>query len=1345
MRRTSTVLAGLAAAALLPAVATAQTIDPTTTQFTTGGVDVTAPVDVNREVAGPNTTVVTVSTPAAGFNNGDALTIDLVVFIRDANGVVQDTSVFNNIKAGVTADGITGNITNEVFDFSTAPLGPALGTAINSARALVNAGVTVSGGGTAVATGIGLVINDASGNGLDTLLDVADETNDEIIDADDAGPVLTQVLRDTATMPERFIFVFDDDISNSTLANLTNADFETSTTAGGMFAAFTGAAFPGNPTLIGNNRALQFDIAAGQENLAPPIGDFARIALPNAGPPATNPDLVDLAENVATDQTAQQIAGVTAPTITGATWKSTINAGGMGTIEVTFSANLNSAAIGDLTFWQNGGNSIVPSTGMTDLSVTAVGAFDPSKPNVVTLTVTSGGTDSVAADGRGDNTGGANPPVYTLSLDTAVGTPPQDFLGTAISGTPSVTILDMIAPVAVGAPFTLDEDGDGDIDAFGQYFSEPLDSSMLSSAGFTLARVSSNIHPFSTFLTNLAAGIDDPGDAMNVVAITAAGDATDEFQSTITGFGLDNQDASGANRLQQNNCLIVRFDSSMFDWDDDPATTVVPSNFDAGFASVAVTAATSGVKDSAGNALAADLAAANVTDGAGPVLARVDFSTGDNLSAGMQKPSEQDGVAGDSPNNNTAILIFNEGINAGGIDETKFRFGLTSTERFAAGDSLGVSGAGGNILQLQDSSGGGFEPGDTFTVDTTNGVTDGTNAYPGTSGAGAPALSVSDVTSPYVLLQQDINGNTIHSAFLGGIDANGFATSISMTFSTDIKAGTQGVAADWTIGSGVGNPTTVTLNGNVITLTFPGNLVSASDTVTVTYNGASAASLIAAAGGSMGAVAAMNDSFTARAVPTPNVDGEFPAVLDIAGTVTGVDGSSVAPAGTKIFGAIAVPRAADARVTMGGVDAVVNDSQSLEAITNVLLGIESDLYLLVDNEEMYFRNFKDEEGFVDMIIDITVNATSLSRVTLTGRGTTTGSSSSAGATASITGGSVVICWDVLRSNDGTAFDLFSSGFDIGGEPIVSSAVVTGDDGRYFLHMTAPIRSFNGGLGASGWPVILIVELPTGERIPVSSLLNAADGQGPILFNGLQRQSDPFNSDANIVFNPNLANCAVQKIYKGWNIMPFDRDTGFQTRANGVIVPAGVPSARVITGTTLSNVNPLDQFVYFQDSNGDGVWTSADDGGDRLDGIILSIRCVDFLVFTMNSNGVKTGANIAAHTGGYAAGVFNGEGGTFGAFQFGAPISASTVFQAMTGTNSFPDNTTTMGWALVTSPVTQDPATFLTNNGSDFLIIFDRTGNNAVSISTFSASNGASGALEDDASTVNQGQGLFLHK
>lgn len=1347
MRRFITVLAGAAAAMLPFAAHAAPPIPANTTQFTTGGLDVTAPIDGNRQVAGHLTTVVNISAAGGTFTASDPLTIDVVVFIHDANGVVQATQVFANVKGGVAAD-LGGALPTEPVDFSIAPLGASLLTAINTARNFVTAGLTVSGGGVATGVRIGVVVNDGTVDGADgaeTILDLADDAINQTILPDTAGPVLQQVLRDTSTMPERMIFVFDDDISNSTVGNLTDIDFESSATEMGVFAPFANVAFPGNPTIIGGNRALQFDIAMGQENLAPAIGQFARIAL--AGMPATNPDIEDLANNIATDQTARAIAAVTNPTITNAFWTDPILLGGdtTGTIRVNFSANLNNAAIGNLAFWQNALASISPSTGMTDLTVTAVAAFDPAFPASVFLTVTSAGTDSVARDGRGDATGGLNPVTYSLSLDTAVGTPPQDFLGTPITGTPTVAINDAIAPAAVGNPVALDENGDGVIDAFAWDFNESLDSTMLANAGFTLTKIAGTTHPFALFLENLATGVTNPVDAMNQATIAVNGDMTDEFQSAITGFALESQDDTGMNRLQQNNRLIIRIDSSLVDWDNDTNVGASdtdgeanPGTFDTDFAQIDVNATTSGIKDAAGNAPAGNFDnGGNVDDGASPVIARVDFSTGDNLAAGVQKPSEQDGAAGDDPTNNTAIIIFNETVNVGGIDETKFRFGNSAAERFAIGDFVALTG--GNVLSLANSTGG-FDPGDTFNVDADNGVADANgNDFAGASGS---SLSVEDVTAPYVVLQQDINGNIIHSAFLGGIDANGFATTLSMTFSADVKTGTEGATTDWTI-AGVGNPTTVTLNGNVITLTFPGNLISADVPVNVTYNGAAAAMRLAAAGGAMGTVGAMNDTFAARRVPTPNVDGEFTSVMDIAGTVR-TDSTTVAPAGTKIFGMSAVPRAHNARVTMNGVTATIDDNGSLNAITNVILGLETDLFLLIDGEDMFFTNDKTEAGFVDAIVAITVQATTLSQVRLTGAGSSSGSGNVA---VRITGGTVVLCWDVLRSDDGTAFSLVNKGYKVGGQPIVSSAVVTGDDGRYLLHMTAPIRAFNALIESTGVPIIMVVELPTGERFPVSSLLNAIDGLGALSFRALNRQNTPFDSDANLVFSPNLANVGMQTLYGGWNIMPHYRNSGVEIRANSVLRPAGVTA---VTVASLINSNPLDQFVYFLDTNDDGMWTNADDDNSRLDGIAVSTRCLGLFIFVMNSNGVRTGDTIAAFTGGYAAGVFNpvynaGNPVSVGVFQFGPPIAASTVFAANTGTNSFPTGNVTLGWALVTSPTTSAPGAFLTANGSDFLIIFNRTGHNAVDISTFSLSNSGSGAPEDDAGTIMQGMGLFLHK
>lgn len=1345
MRRYSHLLAGAATLALTAFSACGQTIDPSMTQFTTGGVTVTAPVFMNREIGGPNTTAVTMTSPAGTFTGLEVLTVDVVVFIRDAAGVVQDTSIFANVNAGGNSALGDGSAAITVNFSAINGMSGQLATAINTAQTFVMNGLTVSGGGPAVAAGIGIVVNGAMA-GADTLLNVADETLDMVIDPDKDGPILTQVLRDTLSTPQRLILVFGEEVAtNSVLVNLDFNDFESSTTSGGTFAALPGSAFAGNPTVIGtsNGVALQFPIVAGQENLAPAAGDFVRVAL--AGTPAQNVDLVDLAKNVATAQVPIQVATAAPPAITGAMWLDTVSTFGASPEALAVNFSLPLSAPGDVAFW-NG--LALDGGGTTDLAVTGV-ALDPNNNQRVLLNV-SGGADGVAADGRG--IGGADDMLFEISVDSAAMgvTPPADIFGSTFSGSPTTDITDAIAPEAIGTPFTLDSNGDGVIDAFAWSFSEPISVDMADDAGFTLTKLAGTVHPFSLFQTNLAAGIDDPTDVANGadIVLDTMDPANDVFTSAITTFARQSDDSTGANRLEVNNVLVINFDSALVDWDGDGNAGVsdtdgeaTPGTFDTNFAMIDIVAADSGIKDIRNNALAADVTnGGTVDDGAAPVAARVDFLTGDNLSAGVQKPSEKDGVAGDSATNNTASVIFNEAILNGGIDATKFRFGPSAAERFTSGDFTGIFGGGSNIARFADSSAGGFDPGDTFTIAADNGVIDAdSNDFPGTSAAGAPTLSVQDVSAPYVVLQQDINGATIHSAFLGGVDANGFATSLTLTFSQDIKAGTEGAVTDWSI-EGVGNPDTVTLAGNLLAFTFATNLVAADNVVTVTYNGATAASLITADGGAMGMVGAMDDTFSARRVPEANVDGEFPAVMDIAGVITGPDGN-LAPAGTKVFGFQAAPLAKSATFTMNGVRVTVSDSGSINAITNRLFNIETQLFLIVDNSEMFFVNDKDGVGFVDAILTVNINANNANNITFTATGVFVGTTVNASASQ----GTIALAWDVLRSGDGTAFSLFNDGFQHMAQPIASAAVVTGDDGAYLLHMTSPISAFNGVFNAAGWPVIVVVELPGGERFAVTSLLNGIDNLGAITFQSLNRQSDPFNSNGNLILDPNLGNMAKRGLYAGWNILANDRNSGWQATANSVVLPRGVMN--VITGTTLSNTNPLDQFVYFIDHNEDGVWTSADDDSFRFDGIAVSTGALDLFTFVMNSNGVRVGNAIRSFTGGYAAGVFNTAGGgspyRIGVFQFGPQIddSATSVFSAITGTGSFPDNNITLGWALVTAPngPLTDPGAFLAGNATDFLIIFNRTGHSNVDIRTFSISGGG------DATEVNRGDALFLHK
>jgi hypothetical protein len=305
----------VAAAALIPIGASAAPpIITNTTQFTTGGLTVLAPLDGNREVAGPKTTAVTISAPAGTFTPLKPLTIDVVVFMHDAAGVVQSLQVFGNILGSTITSSADGSLSSTQIDFSMSAsptnLGSNLNIAINTAKALVNAGITVSGGGASTGFGIGIVVNDSTVDGADgaeTLLNLTDEALDTVIDADNIGPVLTQVFRNSAACAQRMIFVFDENISTSTFTNLTNIDFEFSSSADGPFTAFSAAAFPGNPVLIasGNNRTLSFPIVIEQNNLAPGVGDFVRVAL--TGSPRENADLTDLALNPADAQPAIEV------------------------------------------------------------------------------------------------------------------------------------------------------------------------------------------------------------------------------------------------------------------------------------------------------------------------------------------------------------------------------------------------------------------------------------------------------------------------------------------------------------------------------------------------------------------------------------------------------------------------------------------------------------------------------------------------------------------------------------------------------------------------------------------------------------------------------------------------------------------------------------------------------------------------------------------------------------------------------------------------------------------------------------------------------------------------------
>lgn len=292
----------MAAAASVCVTAAAQgQIDPNTTQFTTGGLMVVSPVDGQREAMGSMGPEVVLAAPPGTFAAAEQVDIDVVVIIHDANGVAHAISVFESVNGGGETSNAAGGVKFEV-DPSTPPLSGALQTAINTARAFVGI-INVSGGGLATGAGIGIVANDQSQNGAETLLDVDNEALDMIFEPDLEGPRLVRVVRDQRTSPERFVFEFDDVITPSMLANIENVDFESSTTMNGQFAALAAIAFPGNAALSTSNdhRSIIMNVTIGQENLAPTVGSFVRVALPDNGG-TTNDALLDLALNPADEQ-----------------------------------------------------------------------------------------------------------------------------------------------------------------------------------------------------------------------------------------------------------------------------------------------------------------------------------------------------------------------------------------------------------------------------------------------------------------------------------------------------------------------------------------------------------------------------------------------------------------------------------------------------------------------------------------------------------------------------------------------------------------------------------------------------------------------------------------------------------------------------------------------------------------------------------------------------------------------------------------------------------------------------------------------------------------------------------
>ena len=346
-------------------------------------------------------------------------------------------------------------------------------------------------------------------------------------------------------------------------------------------------------------------------------------------------------------------------------------------------------------------------------------------------------------------------------------------------------------------------------------------------------------------------------------------------------------------------------------------------------------------------------------------------------------------------------------------------------------------------------------------------------------------------------------------------------------------------------------------------------------------------------------------------------------------------------------------------------------------------------------------------------------------------------------------GSVQLCYDVLRSPNGTLEDLYESGYDINGNPIVSKAVVTNTDGSYSLYVSLPnleASDADDGMAndpnifaTQSLPVIILVETPGGEVFPASSLTNNINGGGPILFSAeaLSQNSDGSASGA-LAFNIDTANVGFQSVYTGYNMLGFDRDSGFAESSQALpVLPDGVDEDNVVVGDSLlPSAGPEDQFVWWSETDDDGVFD-----GNEINNIVVDNDTITGFPFILSSEGVQFGTRgITAFVGGQSLGFGNFTGSTLGVAQFGTALSEAALYT----TNTFPNNNNTRGWASVTVTMDYDDIVdfFTANPDIDFAIDFDRTSDTEVEVSSAAPAGGPNSA--NDLTSVDAGDTLIVH-
>lgn len=1309
-------------------------------------------IQMSRKLACVLATVAGLAVSATALAGGPAIDVIQPV-VGDNEFAGLDTIVTFDLAAGLNGSGVTTGAAlvltfNAIDEDGNVLFGPFSVDLVGGPQNYNNAGmaglqidlsaVTFTGAfNNASVTGLQLNVTTAdapAGGPIAADFDSADETADEVLEKDGDAPVLQEVfLNDDG---DAVFFVFSESLNNNdaanddnhtVIANVDENDFQIDSTN-----SFDGT--EGNPAglsnftfLPGSNfTTIRADRNAGTSDLD--SGTFVRAFYDNMAAPQN--DIFDIVRNQVTDD-AVSAGPLTALAINSAEFVLAVPAGGGAVAEalkVTFNNPLTDAGTADFY-------ALLAESDLIGLTLSNP-TIDPDNARCVLLDVTSVGAIGVGADGLSTD----GEVISVVGDADEGGTDPADIFGQDFLGSDSVDAEDGVEPSFQFVAF-LDQDGDGMQDAAAIVFDEPMGSTTSTDGIELTANDGQTVFP---------ANLIDPVTGELVEAETDIEVGEEEVSFTVTVGSVDVDLDGEISAAETNNAVILSYDPDAYDWNGDGTTfaggdteEAKPGTADFDILTVDFTADDAGLEDANGNAFTSDLTQSTGTDRAAAVVLLTRRFTGDNQNGGSndQLFAEQDGDLGDDEFNDRLAFYFSEDVFDDDFDGTRFRF--TGGNVFGEDDDdlLFISD---NIVTLFFDSGSAdpteLVDGVEASILDDNGLVDNDG-----NPVGASTTVVEDFEAPFVPLALTVDGDEVDSAFLIDTNGDGFADQIRIQMTQAVDEDTVQLE-DFEISPGTLTAVAVdTADARIILLTLTDDVVSIDQEVDVTYLGADDETLLASLDGV--ALSPVNSTVTALAVQVPGEDTRGVAIQEFGGAIT--IGGQPAPIGTKVLAFIAKPvcsfiEATHNNITFryeaGGISTEnsggTSGSESLEAMTNWFLDLEAFVYLQRDSDnEQYFLNDKDDT-IVGDTVQIRFAANNIANITFTGTGET--------SSERVTGGRLDFCWDVLRSSGGTLLSFYRDGYSMGGTPIRSAAVIDNSEGEYFIRVSGPISAFNGKssrLDSIGTPVIFVVELPDGTRYATSSVLTSVNG-APVLFNpGNRTQTSAGAAPGVTTFNMNLDNVGQTMIYPEWNLVSFDRASGWaSTAATRPSLPSGVSSANVVTGTALPYTNPVTQWVMWSQDDSDSAWTFADDDSSgTFDSIVLDPDCFPSFYFTMTNFGVQFGTAMNNLVGGYGLGFFNNTFTDYGVNQFGALISQSSVFPA----NGFVNSTQNRGWVLAT--VTSNHATsasfFTANAKSDYIIKFF---NNGDTILVDSAAPAGGPTSPNDLTSIDAPCAAFIH-